>query len=263
MSFAWAYLSDQMIIFTMILARVGALIMTAPIFGLKTVPVRVRGFLAVAVSMLILPMHFGSYSNAGGSLLNYAWHMVGEVLIGLFLGLGIMILFSGIQVAGQLISQLSGMALADVFSPGFDASVPMISQLLYFVTMAVFVLIGGHRLVMEALLDTFTWAPPGAGIVGGSFVDALVRILSQSFILGIRAAAPVTVALLLSTLILGLIGRTMPQINILMVGFGVNTLLTLGGVMISIGVIAWTFQEQTEIALELLQEAVRGLAGAS
>ncbi|MBN1852906.1 MAG: flagellar biosynthetic protein FliR [Pirellulales bacterium] len=261
MPFVWAFLSDQFILFTLILGRIGALIMTAPIFGDQSVPVRIRAFLAVALSILIMPMHFGSHVGAGGSLLNYAWILIGEVLIGLLLGLGIMILFSGIQVAGQLISQLSGLALADVFSPGFDASVPMVSQLLYFITMAVFVLIGGHRLIMGALLDTFTWAPPGFGMIEGSFVDALINILTQSFILGIRAAAPVTVALLLATLILGLIGRTMPQINILMVGFGVNTLLTLGGIFISLGAIAWTFQEHTELALEQLQEAIRGLSG--
>ena len=261
MSFAWEFLADQFLLFTLVLARVSALIMTAPIYGSRSAPMQVRAFLAVAISLLIAPLYFGSSPDAGGSLLNYGWRIGGEAMIGLLLGLGIMILFTGIQVAGQLISQLSGMALADVFSPGFDASVPLVSQLIYYVTMALFVLIGGHRMVMEALLDTFYWAPPGQGLVADGTVDVLITILSQSFVLGIRAAAPVMVALLLSTLILGLLGRTMPQINILLVGFGVNTLLTLSCVMVTIGIIAWTFQGHTEAAIDMLQEAVRGLGG--
>ena len=71
--------------------------------------------------------------------------MANEVAIGLLLGLGVIILFSGVQVAGQIVSQMSGMSLADVFDPGFDENVSVFTQLFYFLTMAVFVAIGGHR----------------------------------------------------------------------------------------------------------------------
>ena len=87
--------------------------------------------------------------------------MANEVAIGLLLGLGVTIMFSGIQVAGQIVSQMSGLSLADVFDPGFDENVSMFTQLFHFLTMAVFVAIGGHRIMIEAVLQTFAWAPPG------------------------------------------------------------------------------------------------------
>ena len=256
MPFFWTIVYGQLLLFTMILARVGALIMTAPIFGSQSVPARVRIFLAVSLSILITTLQFGNASGMGNNLLDFSWRLGAEVFVGLLLGMGITILFSGIQVAGQIISQLSGMALADVYSPGQNGTVPLFSLMMYQVSMAVFVIIGGHRMVMQALLDTFVWAPPGRGIVADTYVDALVNILSQSFVLGIRAAAPIMAALLLSTLILGLIGRTMPQINILLVGFGINSALTLAGLFITIGLIAWTFQEQTLETLEMLQGTI-------
>jgi len=75
-------------------------------------------------------------------------------------------------------------------------------------------------------------------------------------VLGIRAAAPAMTALLLSTLVLGLIGRTLPQINILAVGFGINSLLTLGCLFTTIGAIAWAFPQQASNAIEVITEAL-------
>ena len=80
--------------------------------------------------------------------------------------------------------------------------------------------------------------------------------MTQSFRLGIRAAAPLMAALLLATLLLGLIGRTLPQINILLVGFGVNSMLTLAMLMLTIGAVVWTFQEPLAATLEMLSDVV-------
>jgi flagellar biosynthetic protein FliR len=109
---------------------------------------------------------------------------------------------------------------------------------------------------MGALLDSFAELPPGEANLGTDYLDALVTLLKQSFVLGIRAAAPAMTALLLATLVLGLFGRTLPQINILAVGFGVNSLLTLGCMFTSVGVVAWAFPQQTGTAIDVLREAL-------
>src|SRR4029078_5916994 len=115
--------------------------------------------------------------------------------------------------------------------------------------------IGGHRIMIGALLDTFAAAPPGQAALGHEFVDVLTHIAAQSFALAIRAAAPLLTALLLSTLVLGLISRTMPQINVIAVGFGLNSLLTLVMLFASVGVVAWAFQDPTIEALRQLHAA--------
>jgi flagellar biosynthetic protein FliR len=111
-------------------------------------------------------------------------------------------------------------------------------------------------MMVEALLETFTWVPPGHARLGDSYLDALIGLLSQSFALGIHAAAPLLVALLLSTIMLGLVSRTLPQINIIAVGFGLNSFLTLAMTMMSLGAVAWTFQQPAIDALRTLQEAL-------
>ena len=250
------FLISRFMVFTLVLARTGALVMIAPIFSTQSLPRRVRGLIAVAMSLLVTPAFLGTSMSAIEDMGEYGRMLASEALVGLLLGFGMNILFSGIQVAGQIVSQLSGLSLAEVFSPGFEEDVSIFSQLFYFVTLAVFVAVGGHRIMTEALLDTFTAAPPGHAGLGTNFVDVLVNILTQSFALGIRAAAPLMVALLLSNIVLGLISRTLPQINVIAVGFSVNSLLALALLFLSVGAVAWTFQDPTLEVLQHLREAL-------
>jgi flagellar biosynthetic protein FliR len=89
-----------------------------------------------------------------------------------------------------------------------------------------------------------------------SLGHTFVLLLAQSFSLAVRAAAPVVTALLLSTLVMGLISRTLPQLNILAVGFGLNSMLAFGVLGLTLGGAAWVFQNQIESVLELLLEAL-------
>ena len=97
--------------------------------------------------------------------------------------------------------------------------------------------------------------PPGKVIVSDTLVETFTTLLTQSFVLGIRAAAPTMTALLLATLVLALLSRTLPQLNVMAVGFGFSSLVTLGTLSVSLGIAAWAFQEQTEPTLELLLNA--------
>jgi flagellar biosynthesis protein FliR len=245
MSALETFLVSRFMVFTLVLARTGAVVMTAPIFGSQALPRQVRALIALAMALLVTPVYLRTSVPPVEHTLEYGRLLVNEALLGLLLGLGINILFAGIQVAGQVVSQMSGLSLADVFNPAFEEDVSVFSQLFYFLTLAVFVAVGGHRIVTEALLQSFAWAPPGHAAMGDNVVEVLTAILTQSFALGIRASAPILAALLLSNIVLGLISRTLPQINVLAVGFGLNSLLTLGMLFLTLGTVAWTFQDPT------------------
>ena len=252
-----SFLVGRFLVFTLVLARTGGLVMTAPIFGYRAIPLRVRILLAVALSLLVTSVWLGTSLPPIEGWSGLALLLANEVLVGALLGVGVSILLAGVQVAGQLVAQLSGVSLGDVFNPDSGESVSAISQLFTMLVLAVFVALGGHRLMTEALLDTFVWAPPGLANLGDSYVDVLTGIVSHSFSLGIRAAAPIAVALLISTLVLGLIGRTLPQLNILAVGLGINSLVVLGLLFVSVGAVAWTFEEPLVDVLVTLRDAVR------
>jgi flagellar biosynthetic protein FliR len=167
---------------------------------------------------------------------------------------------AGVQITGQLISQLSGMSLADVFNPGFDSEVPLVAHLMYLTTLAVFLLIDGHRYLMSGLLGTFQTITLGGGRLPATLSETVTTLLSESFTLGIRAAGPAMVALVLATVLLGLISRTIPQINVMVVGFGVNSLITLGMIAISLGSMVYVFQEAFEPAIDGIVETLNQAA---
>lgn len=247
---------EKFLLFTLVLSRLSGLMMTAPIYGTQDIPMQIRALLSVALAVLLLPSQWHVPIDYPGTTLNYLVFIGAELLVGLCLGLGVVVLFSGVQVAGQLIGRVGGMMLADIFDPATGASVPLVSRMMMLVATAVFVCIGGHRVVMAALLDTFESIPPGSASVPTSMADTFVTLMHESFVLGIRAAAPVVTALLLSTLVMGLISRTLPQLNILAVGFGMNAMLSYGVLALSLGAAIWVFQGHVEPTLDVLLEAL-------
>jgi flagellar biosynthesis protein FliR len=261
---------EKLLLFTLVLTRVSGLLMTAPIYGTSDIPVPVRTLLAVALAVLVMPIQWATSFPNPGTMLHFLVIIASELLVGISLGLGVMILSAGIQMAGELMSRVGGLTLSDVFDPTFQNNVPLFSRLLFFVSTAVFVAIGGHRLLLGGLLDTFQTIPPGRMLAallgphsggGESFLSRLLEmfviLVSESFHLGIRVAVPVVTAMLLATLVLGLISRTLPQLNILAIGFGLNAMLTFAVLFLSMGAAALAFQDQIEPTLARLMETFR------
>ena len=247
---------DQFLVFVLVLSRVSGLMIAAPIYGSRSVPMQIRALVAVALSLLIAPVHWETPVEQPGHLFDLMIYVGQELVLGLMIGLGVQILFMGLQVAGQVVTQMSALSLADVFDPSFDNSMSVFSQLFEVIALSVFLLIGGHRYVMSALLDMFRAMPPGDVSYAPDVAHVLVEILSQSFLLGVRAAAPAIVALLMAILVLGLISRTLPQLNVLAVGFSVNTMVLMATLALSIGPIVWIFQDHLEPALHAINTAM-------
>jgi flagellar biosynthesis protein FliR len=267
-------LESWLILFTLVFARVAGLTMTAPVYGTNDVPLRVRVVLAAALALMIAPLQgfagleranvMGLVANLPGQMANlphslpqYALMLGVEAAIGACLGLGVLVLLHGMTLAGEMVAQSSGLGIADVFDPTIEENVPVFSRLMFLAAVAVFLCIGGHRMVMAGLLDTFQTIPPGSGQLPSSLADAFTTLVGQSFSLGVRVAAPVVTSLLLATLILGLIGRTLPQLNVFALGFGLNSLLALAALALALGAVLWAFQDQIEPALRPIFDALR------
>lgn len=247
---------NQFLVFVLILTRVGGLFMTAPVFGSRWAPRRVRALASVGLALLITPLHAHLAVESPGSVVELTLLLGKECILGLSLGLAVMILFSGAQVAGFLIGQMSGMQLAEEVDPSLPTRTSVFGQLLDLTSIAVFVCIGGHRQVMGALLETFEWMPPGQGRFAPNLVAAIGEVTTQSFVLGIRAAAPVMAALLIATLIVGLISRTLPQLNTFALGFGLNSGVLLGALALTFGAAVWVFQERRLDVMAIIRQSL-------
>ena len=152
--------------------------------------------------------------------------------------------------------EITEVSLADVADPTFESSVPLASQLLEKTALVLFLLIGGHRQVLSALLDSFTAMPPGQAHLPTELVPLLGEVVATSFEVGLRAAAPVMAALLASTLLVALVSRTLPQLNAVVVGLNLNALLVLAVLGLTVGVAAWVLVEPAEQAVIAWRSAV-------
>ncbi len=255
----WFMLLDlsRLLVLILLFVRISGLMFLMPVFGGPEIPVQVRGLMSLALAAVCWPTLAAIVLPQGLTLVDFFILVAQELLIGLFLGVGVSIFLSGVYVAGEAIGRMGGLMVADLFDPSSESYVPLFSRLLSLGTLAALLTLGGHRMIMGALLDTFQTLPPGGGLPTQSPGKALVVLLDQSFHLGMRAALPTLCALMLATVLLGVIGRAVPQLNILLLGFGVNALLTFAVFALSFGAALWVFQDQWESAVDFLLEALQ------
>lgn len=256
MTFSLETTTASITIFVLVLARVAGMYSVLPVLGALNIPYQFRAFAAIASAFVIAPTAvLKAGPIAPQSLVDLGVLVGHEAAVGMLIGYGVNILFGGMQLAGQVISQTSGMSLADAFDPTLDTNVPIFSQLLDVTALAVFVTIGGHRDVIGALFLSFETIPPGQFGIGETALDSLLIVLQSSFLTGVRAAAPVMVTLLLSVLIVGLISRTLPQLNTISLGFGFNAMILLAALAFTLGSAVWAFQDEADSALRTMQGA--------
>ena len=209
--------------FALTAARIGGLLSAGPIFGQSVVPHNVRVLLIFALAFVLTPI---AQPETALSVPETSLHVVVPVSmefgLGFVLGLGVMIVLSGLQLAGQLIDQQLGTAFATTINPDLGASVSVTGQMFFVLAgtaLLVMEPINGDLLLLSALVETFQAMPIGEATIPRETAFVLTELVHKSLVLALRVAAPVLAALSLVTLTLGFIGRSMPQVNQLTLGF--------------------------------------------
>ena len=235
----------------LVLARIGPLVLLAPAIGGSVVPLRFRFAMALCLAVLIVPLQLSvATGGAAPSLAAFPPSLISEALIGTSIALCLACVAAGMQLGGQLVSSMSGMSLAQIAGGEAGPAVPVIGRIIELVAVAVFVSVGGHRLVMDALLDTFRWAPAGEVPLRGDLIEATIAYAGRTFVVAIRVAAPIALALLLSITVVGLLSRALPQMHTWSIGLGLNAAVLLAMLSISLGGAAWVFRGEAQAAVE-------------
>ena len=165
------------------------------------------------------------------TVIDYAWVGVAEFALGLVLGLGVLTILSGLQLAGQLIDQQTGISLGEIANPGLDMNGSVTGTMLFLLGVTLLLVIkpiGGHLMMVSSLVETFQTLPVGEAVVSASSVELLRDLVHESLVLGVQVAAPMLAVMSLVALTMGFLGHTVPQINVLVVGFPIRVLLSLG-----------------------------------
>ncbi len=297
--------------FTLIVTRMSGMTIIGPIFGHPNIPMQIRAFLVLAMSLVITPALLGSNQQrtfglldrnhdqvlafdeiprsfeaqfekltgqAGkeisdgltadefrlslplpGSVLEYAWLALVEFAVGLALGLGVMTIVSGLDMAGNLIDAQIGTSMGSVFNPEFDTDASLSGEMLHQLGLVIFLIVGGHHLILSALIDTFQTLPVGYAWVSPSAIDMLNGLVRQSLVLAVQVAAPIMAMMAVVGLSMGFLGHTIPQLNVLVVGFPVRTLVGLVIIGLALPGIADALARVLPAGIQQLRDVLMGV----
>jgi flagellar biosynthetic protein FliR len=223
----------------LVIFRIGGLMMYGPLFGSSVIPARVKVFLAFMTGIATYPLlsrqHF-----AGVELTLELWHiaplMAMELLIGLIIGFVASLPLLAMQTGGLLMGQQMGLGFAQLYNPAIDDEGDIVGQMLFFMALAVFLICGGHEWMLLAVLNSFEHVPVGRFSVDLSMLSLVSGVLAASLELALRVAAPLLTLVFLETVAMGLLAKTVPQLNILSLGFPLRILaglaITIAGLTI-------------------------------
>jgi flagellar biosynthetic protein FliR len=249
--------AEQIETFVLIFLRVSAIIIVIPILGNTTVPLKVKGGLSIIIAFLIFP--FVHYPVTSFEVIPLALKMAGEVLIGIIIGLTGRLLFAGIQLAGQLVGFQMGFAIVNVVDPVSSSQVSIIAQFQYLIAALIFFAVNGHHVFLYAIAESYNIVPPLSFHFSGPLMDLLLSLSKDIFIVAVKTGAPIMTILLLTSVGLGLISRTVPQINIFIVGFPLKIGIGLIGIGLTlpmfvkiVGTIFVTFEGKIKLLMQLM-----------
>ncbi len=208
--------------FLLIFMRVGAMLFVAPVFGGGVVPTQTKVLLSLVLSLVLLPMVRVPSGALPLDVVPLAWLGVNELLVGLVMGASLIFLFAAIQYAGQIVDFQMGFSIVNLIDPTQDVQIPVMGFFHFLIATLIFLAMDAHHWIIRALTDSFEIVPLMTAGFSGLVVGNVARAFGDLFVVAMRIAAPAIAVLMLYNAALGIIAKTVPQINLLIVGFPVR-----------------------------------------
>jgi flagellar biosynthetic protein FliR len=223
----FALVQNQVGLFVLIFVRISGIFTTAPIFGATNVPVLVKAGMALIFTLVLLPLLSQPLTIIPGDLFVYILLVIKEYLVGLIIGFVASLLFSAVQMAGYLIDTQIGFSMISVLDPMNGQQVPLIGNFKYILALLVFLATNGHHMLIYGLMASFKAVPVTHVLFHTTLTALLVDMISSFYVVAFKISLPVIVTLLLMDVGMGILARTMPQMNIFIVGMPAKIIVGL------------------------------------
>ncbi len=214
---------ENLLMASLIFIRVSALLFALPLFGDRTNPLRVRILMSVAIAAGIFPLVSPDWGpNFNISLMAFFVLVIKEIVIGFTVGFTAKMMFDGIVVAAGLVGYQMGFGTANLFLPDAEAAPDPFSALHRSIVILLFLSLSLHHIFLKAISETFVLIPAGAAVPNEQLGAFFISITAGVFSIALKLATPMIVALLFTMAALGLIARTVPQMNVFIMSFPVS-----------------------------------------
>ena len=220
--------------FVIVLTRLSGIMLIAPFFTGGYMPTHIRIIFTFFTTLVLTPaLPLGNIPVELG-LGSIALLLMFELIFGLVIGFTALCIFAGIQLGGQAIAFNIGFAMINLIDPQTQVNMPIFSFILNYIGILIFILINGHHFFLLAVYESFEVLPVGGFVLSGALVNQIVGFTASMFVIGIKIAGPLIVVIIVVDFIVGIIGRSAPQIHVLVVGMPLKILVGFATLSISL-----------------------------
>lgn len=258
----WEFAIQQVWHFIVILVRTAVILSALPLLGGRSVPARIKVGLAAVVAFLLMPVVTFTLPPNWLEPGNLVMALGAELFVGLVLGLALRMIMTAVELAGSVMGFQVGFAMAGVLDPVTQVETPVFGQLLTILATLLYFQVDGHHLVLLALGSSFTLIPPFGAHLGAPLLTDMTGVIQRTYDTGLKLAFPVMAATFLVHATMGILGRLVPQMNVMLTSFPIT--IAVGLLVLGLGLpfIALVFQDSIvgmeAVLWDLLQDVGHG-----
>lgn len=227
--------------FILVFIRLTSFFLAVPVIFPKALPNSIKILLILTLSYMIVPSL--NYGNVGS--INDSWTLIlnciAEVATGLTLGYITNLCFTAVSIAGNYLDMQAGFSMISMFDPTTSTNVTLIEKIFSMTATALFFAINGHHILIKAIINSFDRVSIGKFILNENTIMVVVKTFSEFFTIGMRIAIPITLVLVFTDLVLGMVARIIPQLNVMVLGLPIKILVSLGFISLTLPSIAKFF----------------------
>lgn len=243
-----------------VVVRLTGLFIFTPILASGTIPFQFRALLAFMFAVAIYPFVPPIPVDATIDIFELVPLLFAELLVGIAIGLIASLPLLAVQMGGYVMGYQVGLSLAESFNPELNSNGSVSGDLLFYMAAFIFISFGGLEILFAILAESFRTAPVGMFTSGDVPLELFVAVLASGFDLALRIATPVMVIVSMIMIAMGFVMKTMPQINIMSIGFSAKIIAGLGILLVSINAVGTVAGDEILDTFDRLGAWVRSLA---
>lgn len=207
--------------------RLVAFFIIVPAFFPEGTPNIVKISLSLMIAYIIMPgISTANIANVSTTM-TFVIYAINEVIAGLTLGFFTNLCFMSVRFAGNIMDLQVGFSMMSMYDPSTSSNTTLIEHMIYWFSLVLFFIIDGHHMLIRALIDSFSNIQIGQFFLSNDNINVIISAFTSYFAVGIKIAIPIMIILLITDLAMGLVARTVPQLNIMILGLPIKILIGL------------------------------------
>lgn len=211
--------------------------MLVPVFFPRGTPNTVKAAFAIILGYILIPGIAITGAATMSSMPQLVIQCINETITGLTLGYITNLCFTAVRFAGNILDLQIGFSMMSILDPNSNSNTTMIEQLFYWLSIVLFFLVDGHHMLITVLMESFSSVSLGKFILMQNSIMLIIKAFIDFFSIGLKIAIPIVLIMILTDLTMGLVARTVPQLNVMILGLPIKILVGMACVVLSLGII--------------------------